>query len=90
MFLLTSPRKKSEVLVTSGLLTLSNMRVVRRRRLEVVFAAMLAHDWLSDLMRRAQVKDEMMFGFDLLVAELADELQAQNHRTRVMGVCHTD
>ena len=54
------------------------MRIVRRRRLEVVFATVLAHDWLSDLMRRAQVKDEMMFGFDGLAAELADELQAQN------------
>ena len=45
------------------------------RCFEVVFAAVFAHDRLTDLMHGAQVEDEMVSRFDWFVAVLAHELQ---------------
>ena len=53
----------------------SKVQVVRRRCFEVVFAAVLAHDRLTNLVHGAQVEDEMVSRLDWLVAVLANELQ---------------
>ena len=55
----------------------AKVEIVSRRRLEVVFAAVRTHDGIADLVNGAQVEDEMLFGFDWLVAVLANELQPQ-------------
>ena len=51
------------------------MQVIRGRCFEVDFAAVLAHDRLTDLMHGAQVEDKMVSRLDWLVAVLANELQ---------------
>ena len=51
------------------------MLVEGEPRLKIVFAAFLTAHRLTNFMRGAQMKDEVIFSLDNLVAELTDELQ---------------
>ena len=53
------------------------MQLIRRRRLEVVIAAVLTRHGSTDLVHGAQVKPEVTLLFDGLAAQLADKLQPQ-------------
>ena len=53
------------------------MAAVSRRSLEVISAAVGTRHGITDLVNSAQMKDEMLFGFDRLVAVLTNELQPQ-------------
>ena len=59
------------------LLAFAKMQLIRRRRLEVVFAAVLTRHGITDLVHGAQVKPEVTLLFDGLAAQLADKLQPQ-------------
>ena len=54
------------------------MQLIRRRRLEVVFAAVLTRHGITDLVHGAQVENKNMLLFEHLAAELANQLSEQN------------